>query len=139
MVIEQEFVSDVLSSWNATLQGYYYGWPAGMVLGKILSAWHAKYSVGFKELYATGHFRDQTAVAAFIKYYRRYDFLKPVPIDGYPPSKEGDELVDKIERRIGSLFGREPLSLKQLAEVCVKQKEKKKVSQEGSQLVTMLL
>ncbi len=51
-------------------------------------------SVGFKDLVKTRLFRSPTAVGSFLKHYKGYEFLDPIPVNafGIPPTERAQWL-----------------------------------------------
>jgi hypothetical protein len=86
---EKSFLMDLWNSVYGKIYGSIQGWPSSRLLGAQLSQWEAKLSVGYKELAATEMFRDPQAVGSFIKFYRKYDFCEPIPVNkfGIPPEE----------------------------------------------------
>ena len=54
---EQEFFTDLQSSFISSFLGLYHEWPNVKILGQLLATWEAKNSVGHEELYDTKLFR----------------------------------------------------------------------------------
>ena len=55
-----------------------YGWPEPRRLGEAILTHRAKLNVNFSALLQTGLFRNQRAVARFIRFYVHFDFCRPV-------------------------------------------------------------
>eukprot|EP00281_Chroomonas_sp_CCMP1168_P016014 CAMPEP_0206220982 /NCGR_PEP_ID=MMETSP0047_2-20121206/5167_1 /ASSEMBLY_ACC=CAM_ASM_000192 /TAXON_ID=195065 /ORGANISM="Chroomonas mesostigmatica_cf, Strain CCMP1168" /LENGTH=1725 /DNA_ID=CAMNT_0053643677 /DNA_START=282 /DNA_END=5460 /DNA_ORIENTATION=+ len=110
---EQEFWTDLYQVIHGHVLGLVKGWPNQGRLGRIISKWDSKRSVGFNDLLGTGLFRSQVAVGSFLLYYRQHKFLEADAISRFAPSTKDTELVDKIERRVAMLMGNPVPTLKE--------------------------
>lgn len=91
METEQDFVSDLAACFSARVLAIKHGWPNYALLGKTLNAWNVRLSVGFKDLQRTNLFRNQQAIAQFIKYYSSFDFCEPPRVSKIGIIGDGDD------------------------------------------------
>jgi hypothetical protein len=91
METEQDFVSDLAACFGARFMAFQYGWPNYSLLGKTLNAWNVRLSVGFKDLQRTNLFKNQKAIAEFIKYYSKFDFCEPPRVSKIGIIESGDD------------------------------------------------
>uniref|UniRef100_A0A7S1DHJ7 Polycystin cation channel PKD1/PKD2 domain-containing protein n=2 Tax=Hemiselmis andersenii TaxID=464988 RepID=A0A7S1DHJ7_HEMAN len=113
--IEQEFLTDMASIFQANLMSYRHKWPHGQVLGRMLASQRAKFSVGFMDLSGSMLFKDQKSVGAFLRYYQGFEFCEPPEIGSYGKADDGMKQVLEIERRVAQLLGTRPPKLKDMA------------------------
>jgi hypothetical protein len=75
------YVQDLLLVFETSRKSYQNGWPEAEGLGVLLSTWDARRSVGYSDLLGTGFQNESQAILSFLNHYKRYDFLKPDPVD----------------------------------------------------------
>jgi len=112
--VEMEFLSDMAAIAQSAAVSYRHQWPHPLVLGRMLEAYRAKFSVGYMDLSQSGLFKDQKGIGAFLKYYQGFDFCEPPEIGSYGKNDDGMKQVVEIERRVANLLGTKPPKLKDI-------------------------
>uniref|UniRef100_A0A7S0VMJ9 Polycystin cation channel PKD1/PKD2 domain-containing protein n=1 Tax=Hemiselmis tepida TaxID=464990 RepID=A0A7S0VMJ9_9CRYP len=118
--IECEFFTDMYYLWTATITRLRHKWPAPMRVSKLVRDQPQRQNYGFMDLWNTGVFPDQKAVATFMDYYSGFDFLEPVAITSFGMNRKQDEHmkhVFEIEKRIANLLGKRLPTLQEQAQM----------------------
>ena len=100
MQTHQEITTDVISCLGAYVLAWGRGWPTPGQMGRLLSEWEAKYSVGYSELWASGIFKTPRACSSWLKYYSAFKFLEPEKIGPYGYEKPETPMESKLESRV---------------------------------------
>ena len=148
---EQSFLLDLYGSLVGKVLARIRGWPSGIDLGVELTEWEARLSVGLEDLMSTRLFSSSHSVGSFLKYYKRYDFLDPIPVSTFgiaptettrwlsivnvPNDDTGMMMIrlgELLERKIIHQAGKPRLSQRQEVEQALQVVEERRKTRRGS-------
>ena len=126
---EQSFFLDVRDIFHVKYLSFRQRWPRASFLASEIGSWEAKLSVGFLDLYDTHMFVDMRSTGIFLKFYARFDFLKPIHVNKFGISPELQALwSNRVGATSGDSFGHQIVRvgahLEQLIDMAVSARDK---------------